>query len=54
VSHGDVSVIIAPACAGQATEQDARLARRLADEAAAYAAEIERLAAASSPGDAAA
>jgi hypothetical protein len=54
VSHGDVSVSFAPACADQATEQDARLARTLADEAATYAAEVERLAAAGDPGDAAA
>jgi hypothetical protein len=54
VSHGDVSVSFALACPGQATDQDARLARALADEAATYAAEVERLAAAGSPGDAAA
>jgi hypothetical protein len=54
VSHGDVSVSIAPARADRATEQDARLARTLADQAATYAAEVERLAAAGDPGDAAA
>jgi hypothetical protein len=54
VSHGDVSVSIGPASPGQVTEQDARIARSLADQAAAYAAEIERLAAADSPGRAAA
>lgn len=54
VSHGDVSVSIAPASADQATEQDARLARTLAYEAATYAAEVERLAVAGGPGGAAA
>jgi hypothetical protein len=49
-----VSVSIAPACPGQVTEQDAQLARKLADQAATYAAAIERLAAAGGPGDAAA
>ncbi len=54
VSHGDVSVSIGPARPGRVTGQDARLARKLADQAATYAAEIERLAAAGGPGDAAA
>ena len=54
VSHGNVSVSIGPATPGQVTEQDTRIARSLADQAAAYAAEIERLAAASAPDDAAA
>jgi hypothetical protein len=54
ISQGDVSVSIAPACPDQVTEQDAQLARKLADQAATYAAAIERLAAAGGPGDAAA
>jgi hypothetical protein len=54
VSHGDVSVSIAPARTGQVTGQDARLAREVADQAATYAAEVERLAAAGGPGGAAA
>jgi hypothetical protein len=47
VSHGDVAVSIAPARCGEVTAEDARIARELADEAAKYAAEVERLAAAS-------
>lgn len=54
VSHGDVSVRIGPASTDRVTGQDARMARTLADQAAAYAAEVERLAAASAPDDAAA
>jgi hypothetical protein len=54
LKHADVSVSIGPADPGQVTGQDARIARWLAQEAARYAAEIERLAAASSPGGAAA
>jgi hypothetical protein len=54
VTHGDVSVIIGPARHDQVTEQDARIARSLAAQAAAYAAAVERLAAGSDPGDAAA
>lgn len=42
ISHGDVSVNIAPRTQ-QPTAEDARIARSLADKAAAYAAEIERL-----------
>jgi hypothetical protein len=54
VRLGDVAVSICPASPGNVTEDDARIARRLADEAAKYAAEIERLAAADGPGGAAA
>ncbi|MGO8961330.1 MAG: hypothetical protein ACLQFR_28765 [Streptosporangiaceae bacterium] len=54
VSHGDVSVSIGPASPGQVTGQDARIARKLAEHAAAYATEIERLAAGDGPGNAAA
>ena len=54
ISQGEVSVSIAPACPGRVTEQDAQLARKLADQAATYAAAIKRLAAAGGPGDAAA
>jgi len=43
-----------PARPGGVTGQDARMARMLADQAAAYAAEVERLAAASTTDDAAA
>jgi len=50
VSHGDVSVSISPASPGQVTGQDARIARKLAEHAAIYAAEIERLAAGNRPG----
>jgi hypothetical protein len=42
IAHGDVSVSILPTL-GQVTEADARIARDLADKAAAYAAEVERL-----------
>jgi hypothetical protein len=54
VSHGDVAVSIAPARRGEVTAEDARIARELADEAARYAAEIERLATHRGPGGAAA
>jgi hypothetical protein len=54
VSHGDVSASFGPACPDQVTEQDARIARSLADKAAEYAAAVERLAAGSDPGTAAA
>jgi hypothetical protein len=47
VAHGDVSVSIGPQ-AGQVTAEDARIARHLADQAAEYAAVIERLSAATS------
>ena len=46
ISVGDASVNIGPQPQG-ITAADARIARRLADKAAAYAAELERLAAAS-------
>ena len=46
ISVGDASVNIGPQPQG-ITAADARIARRLADKAAAYAAEVERLAAAS-------
>ena len=42
ISHGHVSVGINPA-PGRVTAEDARLARMLADNAATYAAEVERL-----------
>jgi hypothetical protein len=42
VSYGDVSVTIGPV-PGEVTGQDARVARRLADLAAEYAADVERL-----------
>lgn len=45
VAYGDVSVSISPMM-DQATAEDARIARRLADQAAAYAAEVEQLSAA--------
>lgn len=41
IKHGDVSVSIAPR-PGQPTAEDARIARELAEQAAAYAAEVER------------
>jgi hypothetical protein len=46
ISVGEASVNICPQPQG-ITAADARIARRLADKAASYAAEIERLAAAS-------
>jgi hypothetical protein len=46
IAVGEASVNIAPQPQG-ITAADARIARRLADKAAAYAAELERLAAAS-------
>jgi hypothetical protein len=42
ISHGDVSVAIAPRT-DEITAEDAKIARNLADQAATYAAEIERL-----------
>lgn len=57
ISHGDVSVAILPSSPEEITAEDARIARALADNAATYAAEVERLCAArkaSSPGTAAA
>jgi hypothetical protein len=42
ISYGDVSVTIAPV-PGEVTARDVRIARTLADQAAAYAAEVERL-----------
>lgn len=42
ISYGDVSVSIAPA-PGEITARDVQIARTLADETAAYAAEVERL-----------
>jgi hypothetical protein len=56
ISHGDVQVSICPSPGGVSAE-DARIGRCLADKAAAYAAELERLCAASDadgPGTAAA
>ena len=43
VSHGDVSVHIGPRTDAEVTAEDARIARKLADQAASYAAEVERL-----------
>ena len=43
ISHGDVSVSIGPCSDAEVTAEDARIARTLADLAASYAAEIERL-----------
>jgi hypothetical protein len=42
ISHGDVQVNICPS-PGQVTDEDARIARLLADNAVTYAAELERL-----------
>ena len=42
IAHGDVEAMILPT-PGRITESDARLARELASQAAAYAAEVERL-----------
>ena len=42
ISHGEVSVSISPV-PGRASAEDARIARELADKAAVYAAEVERL-----------
>jgi hypothetical protein len=56
ISHGDVQVNICPRPGG-VTAADARIARCLAEKAAAYAAELERLCAvndADGPGTAAA
>jgi hypothetical protein len=43
VSYGDVSATFAPAVPGEVTERDVRIARTLAEKAAEYAAEVERL-----------
>jgi hypothetical protein len=43
VELGDVSVNFGPCSTGMASAGDVRIARALADQAAAYAAEIERL-----------
>ncbi|MGH3155984.1 MAG: hypothetical protein ACRDNF_05340 [Streptosporangiaceae bacterium] len=43
VSHGDVSVHIGPRTDAKVTAEDAQIARTLADQAAIYAAEVERL-----------
>jgi hypothetical protein len=51
IKAGDVSAAIGPADPGEITAEDARLARVLADQAALYATEIERLALASEPGE---
>jgi hypothetical protein len=47
ISHGDVSADFGPCAPGTVTAEDARIARELADKAAEYATEIERLHAAS-------
>ena len=49
VSHGDVSVHIGPRTDAEVTAEDARIARTLADLAASYAAEIERLSGTGNP-----
>jgi hypothetical protein len=54
VQLADASVSIGPAHPGQVTAEDAQLARRLADQTAKYAAEVEWLAAGGGPGGAAA
>jgi hypothetical protein len=51
LSYGDVSVSIGPCTPGRVTAEDARIARELADRAGQYAAEIERLHAASADPD---
>jgi hypothetical protein len=43
VEHGDVHVRFAPRSDKKITPEDAQMARTLADQAAIYAAEIERL-----------
>ena len=43
IAYGDVTVTSAPV-PGEVTARDVRMARTLADQAAAYAAEVERLA----------
>jgi hypothetical protein len=53
VSHGDVSVSISPRAAGL-TARDAEIARQFADQAAKYAAEVERRLAVQASGPAAA
>jgi hypothetical protein len=50
IAHGDVSVRVGPSDPDAVTEQDARIARSLADQAATYAAEIERLSAGNDAG----
>jgi hypothetical protein len=54
VSQGEVSAVFGPASAARVTGEDVRLARELADRAAEYAAEIERLASEAATGPAAA
>jgi hypothetical protein len=54
VEMGDVSATIGPAIPSRVTAADARIARRFADQAAAYAAAVEQIAAASEGGPAAA
>jgi hypothetical protein len=49
ISHGYASMSVGPAKAGVVTAEDARIARTLADQAAVYAAEVERLAARTAP-----
>jgi hypothetical protein len=51
ISHGDVYVNVSPCDPEAITAEDARIARELADKVAEYAAEIERLHAASTTGD---
>ena len=54
IAHGEVSVNIAPRAEDIVTAEDARIARTLADKAAAYATEVERLSASNDAGPAAA
>jgi hypothetical protein len=49
VEHGDVSVRFAPRSDTVITAEDARIARKLADQAASYAAEVERLSGTGNP-----
>ena len=51
IAHGDVSATVAPVDPAAVTNLDARQARLLADQAAVYAAEVERLAAANDEHD---
>jgi hypothetical protein len=50
ISHGEVSVNVGPAAPGLVTAEDARIARSLADLAAEYASEVERLSTATAAG----
>jgi hypothetical protein len=54
VEMGDVSATVGPASPSRVTPEDARIARRFADQAAAYAAAVEQIAAAVEDGPTAA